>query len=168
MNQTKKNRVEPFLLGIGLLFLVTLLANGTFVYYALHSFTGLVTEGAYDKGLAFNTEIRAKRDQDALGWQGELRTDLRVGMSGQVRFTLKTRHGVPLRGARVQAVLFRPVQAGLDQSFVLDESQPGVYQGQLMVRQPGQWELRIQAISPMGVFRFVQRLDVPLLVPVTE
>ena len=168
MNQTKNRKIEPFLLGIGLMFLVVFFVNGAFVYYSLHSFSGLVTDRAYDKGLAFNTEIRAKRDQDALGWQAEVDVDLLLGISGRVEFTLKDRSGLPLVAAQVQAVLFRPVQAGFDQSFSLNEIRSGVYQGWVMVMQPGQWDLRIKASSSLGVFRFVQRIHVPLAAPVME
>ena len=154
-------RIEPFLLGIGLLFLVVFVVNGTYVYYALHSFSGLVTDKAYDEGVAFNDTIRAQQQQDALGWRGEVAVDLHAGQPGSVRFTLQDKSGQPIPGAKVSGQLFRPVQAGLDQTLTLDEIQPGVYQGQATVPQPGQWDLRLEAHAAAGLFRLARRLHIP-------
>ncbi len=158
-------RIEPFLLGVGLLFLVVFLVNGAFVYWALHSFTGLVTDKAYDQGVAFNETIQAQQKQDALGWQGEVTTVLQSGQSGSVQFTLRDRSGQPVSGARVTGLLFRPVQAGMDQPLILAEGQPGVYQGTVTVPQPGQWEVRLEATAPTGSFRHARRIQVPLSTP---
>lgn len=154
--------IEPFMLGIGLLFLVVFMINAAFVYYALETFTGVVTDQAYDKGLAFNATIQAQRQQDALGWQGEAMVNLYTGQPGTIQFILRDRAGQPLPGMQVSGLLFRPVQAGLDQTVILNEMQPGLYQGVATVPQPGQWELRIEARSAAGLFRSVQRLYIPL------
>ena len=155
-------RVEPFLLGIGLLFLVVFLVNGAFVYYALGSFSGLVTDKAYDQGLAFNDAIHAQQVQDALGWQGEATVDLSAGKPGTVQFTLKDKAGQPVPGVQVSGLLFRPIQAGLDQMLAFEAMQPGVYQGYATVPQPGQWDLRIEARSATNLFRWAQRIAIPL------
>ena len=39
---------------------------------AVRTNTGLVTESAYNKGLAYNASIRAEEAQKALGWHGDL------------------------------------------------------------------------------------------------
>ena len=51
---------------------VVLLANGTMIWLAFATWTGLETDGAYQKGLAYNRTLEAAAAQAALGWRVEL------------------------------------------------------------------------------------------------
>ena len=51
---------------------VVLLANGTMIGLAFATWTGLETEGAYQKGLAYNRVLDRARAQAALGWRVDL------------------------------------------------------------------------------------------------
>lgn len=50
-----------------------------------------------------------------------------------------TRH--PLQGAQVTAKFLRPANSRQDQSFTLQEIEAGVYQGSLILSEPGKWDL---------------------------
>ena len=47
---------------------VVLIVNLFFMFSAVHSFSGLSTDQAYDKGLKYNQEIAAAKQQQLLGW----------------------------------------------------------------------------------------------------
>ena len=49
-----------------------LLANGAMIWLAFATWTGLETEGAYQKGLAYNRTLEEAEAQAALGWQVDL------------------------------------------------------------------------------------------------
>ena len=53
------------------IFAAFLLANGIMIYFAVASWTGVGTENAYERGLAYNQTLDAVRAQEALGWQVE-------------------------------------------------------------------------------------------------
>lgn len=159
-------RLEPWPLAIVLFFVVVVAVNLLLVRLSQLSWTGLVTEGAYVKGLAFNRTLEAQRAQEALGWRVALDVSLlSVGREGRLLVSLWDRHGQPLSGVGIQGVLFRPVHQGVDQSFVLAEVQPGIYGAGVMVPLPGQWEVRLNMVASGDSYHYVQRIHLPAAVP---
>jgi nitrogen fixation protein FixH len=157
-----KFRLEPWPTAIVLFFVVVVAVNLLLVRFSQTSWTGLVTEGAYKKGLAFNKTLEAQQAQEALGWEVLLDTSpLRVGAAGHLRLSLRDRQGAPLPGAQIQGVLFRPVHQGVDQPFTMREEQPGLYNASLSVPMPGHWEVRLEMTAPAGHYRHVQRIQLP-------
>jgi nitrogen fixation protein FixH len=62
---TGRHVLYAMLIFFGVIFVV----NGVFIYLARSTFTGVSTEDAYHKGLAYNDVIRAAGSQHTLGWQ---------------------------------------------------------------------------------------------------
>ncbi|MEO5348617.1 MAG: FixH family protein [Magnetococcus sp. YQC-3] len=161
-----KFRLEPWPTAIVLFFVVVVAVNLLLVRFSQTSWSGLVTEGAYSKGLAFNKTLAAQEAQEALGWQVALdTTPLRVGAAGHLRLSLRDRQGAPLPGAQIQGMLFRPVHQGVDQPFAMQEEQPGLYSTPLSVPMPGHWEVRLEMTAPSGRYRYVQRIHLPATAP---
>ncbi|MBF0400615.1 MAG: FixH family protein [Magnetococcales bacterium] len=156
-------RFEPWPTAIVLFFVVVFIVNAAFVIVGQQSWSGLVTEGAYVKGLAFNRVLEAQQQQERLGWKLSLDSaKMVVGQSGPLSLSLRDRDDQPLAAAQIQGVLFRPVQAGTDYPFTMQEEQPGLYSVALKVPLPGQWDVKLAIVAPAGEYRYVQRIHLPL------
>ncbi|MBF0426736.1 MAG: FixH family protein [Magnetococcales bacterium] len=161
VGRPSRGRWERWAVSLVVAGLVVIAINATMAYLALHSSTGLVTENYYEKGLAYNEVLVAQRAQDALGWRGALVTGApKVGVVGQLAFTLVGREGVPIRGAAVEVALFRPVAAGHDRRLVLAEVAPGRYEAPATFDLPGMWEVKVRAVVGQAVYRYAERISV--------
>lgn len=160
MNNKNKWYKEPFMLGVGALFSIVFLVNVLFVYFALDSWTGVVTENPYSKGLNFNDRIVAQQKQDALAWKVQLEVlNLNRGIPELV-ISFQDKQGILLSFLTVKTKIFRPVGDGYDQSIILKEQTPGIYRGILNLPLPGWWELQIEAHNSQDIFRHTQRIQV--------
>lgn len=123
---------------------------------AVKTHPGVVTEKAYEHGLAYNQFIAEQEAQEARGWQGSLH------LSGKLlRFELQGRDGAPLTGATVEAEIIRPVGVAYDFTADLKETSPGVYEAELAFPQPGQWKIGVQASWQNQPYRLQQTVFVP-------
>lgn len=154
MASTKPLTGRSVLLILAGFFAVMLAANAAMVVTAFSSWTGLATNRAYERGRAYNKTIDAQRTQAALGWQGVVAREGDV-----VRLTLADANGVPVEGAAVRALLVRPVESGRDVELDLAAEGGGRYAASATLA-PGQWEVRIEAMSNGSVWRTRARLIV--------
>ncbi|MBF0427998.1 MAG: FixH family protein [Magnetococcales bacterium] len=153
-------RLEPWPTSIILFFVAVFVVNGVFIYLGLSTWPGLVTEGAYTKGLAFNQVLKAQQAQDALGWQGTLdASHLSAGQEGRLIFSIRDQQGQPLPEARIQGILVRPVQQGVDQTFTMTQKQPGVYESSLLRPLPGHWDVKLNVLAMEKEYHFVQKIN---------
>jgi len=123
---------------------------------AVRTHPGVVTEKAYEHGLAYNQFIAEQEAQEARGWQGNIKLEGTL-----LRFGLKGRDGLPLTGAAVEAAIIRPVGTGQDFAASLKETAPGVYEAQLAFPQPGQWKIGVTASWQNQPYRLQQTVFVP-------
>jgi nitrogen fixation protein FixH len=123
-------------------FLVVAAVNGLMIWYALSSWTGLVSDSAYEDGLGFDRVLAQSRAEAALGWRGTIAYD---APSGRLRVTLADRTGRPLSGLQVSAQWLRPTQEGFDRLVTLAEPSEGRYEAAVHLPLPGQWDVRITA-----------------------
>ena len=139
-------------------FAIVFVVNGIMLTIALDSFTGIETEQAYKKGLAYNEQIDAAERQAALGWQVALAAE--QSGPGEARITLEIADsaGQPLDGAEVVASLIRPTQAGHDRSEALPRSAPGRYGATVALPLEGLWDLRVEIRHERGRYRVTERL----------
>ncbi|MEM7197973.1 MAG: FixH family protein, partial [Pseudomonadota bacterium] len=119
-------------------FVVVVILDAIFVTIATSTHRGVVTELAYEKGLAYNTTIAAFDAQERLGWQADIRY-----IQPQVRFTLFDASGAPIDGARVVAHFTRVTQAGHDFHTPLVARGAGVYNGDVILPLSGQWRIGV-------------------------
>jgi nitrogen fixation protein FixH len=97
-------------------------ANLAFVFLALGTFSGTVSDRAYQEGLAYNERLAAAAEQRSRGWTGSL-TLLPEGLS----LTLEDRDGTPVSGLALVARLSRPATRAFDSNVLLTELVPGRY-----------------------------------------
>ena len=124
-----------------------------FAYIAETTHTGLVTEQAYEKGLAYNGTIKKARRQEALGFSSAIERDGR-----RIIFTLKDGHGRGVTGAHVRLSLFRPVHDGIDRDFDMSGGENGLYTAAIEWPEKGLWELRIHAQTQEGGYQTSKRM----------
>jgi nitrogen fixation protein FixH len=151
---TKRDRLIPWY--IVAFFVVVAILDGIFVYLATSTHTGVVTERAYDKGIAYNETVAAAEAQQALGWQGEIT----LAADRTLTFSLVDADGQPLSGATVKAEFMRPTQAGMDFTVELTEDAAGLYGAAVDFPVEGLWDVRVFALEGERDFQHHQRLVV--------
>ncbi len=140
------------------IFAAFLLANGIMIYFAAASWTGVGTENAYERGLAYNQTLDALRAQEALGWQ--VAAELRPLGNGEARVevALSDRDGHPVAVRRVRARLERPTHEGYDREADLRDLGGGLYGGAIALPLPGQWDLKILVEHAGGLHQTTRRV----------
>ncbi len=142
-----------------LFFLVVFIVNGFFVYFAVSSFTGVTTEGAYTKGVAYNEVVAQKRKQDALGWQDNFSLEndgdhYKISLSFSDK---KSGELIPID--KVTGILFRPSNSGHDLNLNFTNSEE-TYVAEFIPPLKGQWEAHIVAYKGDNLIK--HRYDVTI------
>lgn len=118
-------------------FFGTILAvNGIFIYTAIHTNTGVVTENAYEKGLAYNKVLDAAKEQPQL-------KDKMVYQGDVVQWTIADANGIPLRNGNASVFFMRPVKDGYDFTLALKEKSPGIYEARTDFPVHGLWTAKL-------------------------
>jgi nitrogen fixation protein FixH len=146
----------PWLIVAG--FAVIILVNGVMVYFAMTSFTGLHTEGHYQRGLDYNDVLASQAAEEKLGWTVEV--DFAETGREQIRLSVRAadRAGNPLNDAGVQVRLVRPVQAGHDMNVTLAAAGDGLYSAEIKLPLRGQWDILAQISHPSGNYSTATRI----------
>jgi nitrogen fixation protein FixH len=144
----------PWIFVVGMLVVVAV--NGVLFTFAISTFSGLQTEDAYRKGIAYNDALAGAREQAQRGWQAEI-----DHAGARVRVRLTDAVGAGLDGLDVVVDAIRPVQAGHDLQVRLDPVGNGVYGGALALPFKGVWDLRVSAAGGAAGFQTVKRISVP-------
>lgn len=119
------------------------------IWYALSTWSGLVSDSAYAEGLGFDRVLAASRAEAALGWKGTIAYD----PAGRIVFHLLDAKGRPLPRMGVSMVMLRPTREGFDRSASLRETSPGEYEVGLRPPLPGVWDVRV-IVAAQGQTRF--------------
>jgi nitrogen fixation protein FixH len=152
-------------------FLLIIAVNATLIVLATDTFSGLQTEGAYQKGLTYNATLAAARAQERLGWRAELKV-LPKGPTDPKhrRFDISIRlHDAveqPITDHDVRVYFSRPTRQGDDFEAALAPRGAGLYSTAVDVPLPGQWDLTIvareTAIKGVGsTWQTTQRIYLP-------
>jgi nitrogen fixation protein FixH len=128
---------------------------------AVRTNTGLVTDDAYDKGLAYNKTLQAEAQQDALKWRGTVNLTSISGDKVHADFSLTDADGQTLNNADVHLWLVRPTQDGMDQNLALKALPGGHYGADLTLPVRGLWEARASATLNGHNYQTVRRIVVP-------
>lgn len=115
-----------------------LIVDSAFVYTALRTHSGEVTEQAYEKGLAYNQTLEKAREQPQLSERA--RYDAPV-----FRWQLNNPDGTAVSGAAVNVTFLRPVAQGSDFTISLQETAPGLYEAKPVFSHKGLWTAKLDA-----------------------
>lgn len=129
--------LSAFLAFFGMIFLV----NGTMIYSALRTHTGLVANEPYRKGLHYNDRIAASDRQALLDWADAVT----LGRDGRLAVRMTAAGGRPVPSLAMRAVVGRPATNREDRAIELKETEPGVYAATLGVLDAGGWLVSLEA-----------------------
>jgi nitrogen fixation protein FixH len=124
---------------------VVFVVNGAFVYFATSSWTGLETNNAYIRGLAYNSVLDAAAAQRERGWDVSLEVAGPGPLTATVAATFADAAGRPLDGLSVTAAFRRPATEGHDLTIALDAGTPGEYGASVELPLAGNWDVRLTA-----------------------
>jgi len=138
---------------IVLFFVVLSFVFGGFTYVALKTHTGIVTDNAYKKGLAYNDIIDKDRQQAALGYKAQLRRE-----QGVLVFALTDKAGAPVEMSSAAIWFFRPTDAKGDLRAEMTAAAAGRFEYAAAPPAPGLWEVRILAETAAGSYQHTKRM----------
>jgi len=125
---------------------------------AIKTYTGTVTDNAYEKGLAYNHTLEADKRMKNLGWQGDLQVKKLQNGHIAVTFQLKDKSGRNLKNAEVELWLIRPTQAKLDQKSKMSIQVDGYYTTDIILPEAGLWDARVSARIDGQVYQLSKRV----------
>jgi nitrogen fixation protein FixH len=143
---------------VGLMLLVVAV-NGTMMYFAQSTFSGLDNEKAYEQGIQYNTILKEAQASAALGWTAKT-TVTSTAAGRHIAVTITDKDGRPLQGLDLVAHLARPVSTEFDQQLTLHSEGNGVYGADVTLPALGSWELRLAAETGPTDWQVVQRIFV--------
>ncbi len=120
--------------------------DAVFVTVALRTNPGVVTEQAYEKGLAYNKVFEWQKDQKNMGYQGEITWE-----EDRLSVDLRDLQGRIVSGCMLNATFSRPLADDPDIHVQLHEEK-GVYLAKVPSVAPGPWRIQIVADTPKGEF----------------
>lgn len=141
-------------------FLLVVAINGVMIWLAASTWTGLVTERAYDRGLEYNRNLEAAARMAQLGWQTRLTVATLADGARELRLEARDRTGEPLAGLLVEGKLERPVHEGADRELFLMPAGRGLYRAVLEDLPPGQWHAHLRLTRGNERFVVSERLIV--------
>lgn len=113
-----------------------MILDGIFVYLAVSTQTGVVTEQSYEKGLEYNKTLEEVRNQPKLN-------DEVIYKDNTLTWIIKDKRNMPVN-AQAKATFFRPVQDGYDFTVSLEPKGKGVYEIRPDLPLKGLWSVRLQ------------------------
>jgi nitrogen fixation protein FixH len=137
-----------------LFFLVVASLDAVFVTVALRTHTGLVTEQAYEKGLAYNDTLEQARSQPPIQQAASFQ-------DGRIRWRLRDESGNLLERPDVKVRIVRPVKASMDFERILTHVGNGVYEAALDLPAPGYWQARLEVKWDNRQYRTVLDFTAP-------
>jgi nitrogen fixation protein FixH len=141
-------------------FLVVGAVDGAMIYKAVKTFSGEVVPHPYERGLAYNRDIAAAREQEMRDWKVEARLSRLPGGETEIRVTARDAAGAEISGVEMSALLAAPASLAKDVRVALAETAPGRYAGKIAVP-AGQRDLVLTASrGGAEVFRSRNRIDV--------
>jgi nitrogen fixation protein FixH len=153
VQKKKYNKIIP--LYFVAFFVVLAILDGIFVYLAVNSQTGLVTENAYEKGIRYNQAIeQAERDKDV---KHNISFEQVGEKDGIINYAIQTDNEI--NSVIVQAI--RPINDDLDFSEQMSKSKAGLhYSTNVTFPSKGLWDLLVIARSDDVEYRKKQRVFV--------
>ncbi|MGD9785370.1 MAG: FixH family protein [Hyphomicrobiaceae bacterium] len=131
------------LFGLLAFFGVVFAVNGWFLYEALSTHTGVVSNEPYRKGLAYNERIAAEARQSERGWAAAL--EFSESGSGPITFALTDRSGAGVTGLSVRGRIGRHSTQALDTMLLFQERAPGRYVADIGKLSGGTWTADVEA-----------------------
>ncbi|HLT79088.1 MAG TPA: FixH family protein [Ferrovibrio sp.] len=155
MADDRSSRWIPWIFVLG--FAVIIAVNATLIAFAIESFSGLVVEHPYRKGVEYSQTQEMLDRQRQLGWEYELRAEPHA--DGDVNVAVAWHHdAAPLNDLQVSAEFIRPVENAAPLTVFLQHRGNGEYAASVRLPAAGLWDVRITAERREERFVAAERL----------
>jgi len=149
----QRSNIVPWLFVAG--FVIVIAVNGTMMWLAISSFSGLYSGHARDRGLHYNQVMAEQRDREALGWTIETSWQANDGLLG---LRINERDGTVLAGASVVVDLVRPAEKRAPIRIGMTPEGGGRYAGAVALPARGSWDADIVIEARGHRFAITRRL----------
>lgn len=136
-------------------FTLVFAVNGTMMWLAISSFSGLYGNGAREREYHYNRVIAEQKARDALGWK--IDTSWRAD-DNRLQIAVTQADGSGLAGARINAQLVRPAEKEDPLPLALAEVGNGRFSGHVNLPKRGNWDLDILVVAQGHNFAITKRL----------
>ncbi|MEL3888811.1 FixH family protein [Ferrovibrio sp. MS7] len=153
-----KQRWIPSLFVFG--FLVVIAVNATLITFATKSFSGLVVEHPYKKGIEYTQMQQSLEGQKALHWKYRLSTESQPDGGLRLVLTWQDQAGLALSGLAIALEAERPVENMPAIQARMLEVAGGRYEAVLHLPRQGVWNIGIEAQRDGQHFLAAERIVV--------
>ena len=151
--RSPRSSIVPWLFVAG--FTIVIAVNGTMMWLAIGSFSGLYTGHARERGVHYNDVVAEQRSRDALGWT--VQVDWRPG-TDRLDLAVKDAGGRPLESATVTVELIRPAEKRPPVEVALKDTGGGRFSGDVDLPARGNWDADIVVEAAGKRFALTKRL----------
>ena len=142
-------------------FALILIANASFLYFAVKTYPGEKEKKSYRQGLLFNDILEARAAQDALGWRAAIDSVVRDGDAVTLVVSFRDASGSTLDGLDLAGTLARPASDVGAQDVAFAPAGAGRYWA-VVAAEAGAWDLTVTARSSADErFQFTNRVMLP-------
>lgn len=145
--------IVPWLFVAG--FAIVIAVNGTMMWLAISSFSGLYSGHARERGLRYNQVVAQQQSRDALGWS--VQAGWQPG-SDRLDLALSEAAGQPLEGAVVTVELIRPAEKRPPVEVTMSALGGGKFSGSVVLPARGNWDADIVVEAGGQRFALTKRL----------
>lgn len=154
--RSSRPSIVPWLFVAG--FAIVIAVNGTMMWLAIGSFSGLYSDHARERGLHYNQVIAEQRDREALGWTIEASWQKDRNVLG---LKLGDRGGQALADATVVVDLIRPAEKRAPLRIAMAPLGGGRFAGAVDLPARGNWDADIAVEAGGHRFAVTRRLFLP-------
>lgn len=151
--RSPRSSIVPWLFVAG--FAIVIAVNGTMMWLAIGSFSGLYSGHARERGVHYNEVVAQQRSRDALGWT------VQVGWqaaSNRLDLTVADSDGRPLEATAVSVELIRPAEKRPPVEVTLNGLGGGRFSGSIVLPARGNWDADIVVDAEGQRFALTKRL----------
>jgi nitrogen fixation protein FixH len=149
----KSFSIVPWLFVAG--FALVIAVNGTIMWFAIGSFSGLYSTHARDRGMRYNRVVAEQQARDALGWTVEATWQAEVH---RLELAVKDAGGRPIDGAAVGVELIRPAEKRPPVRFTMEPLGDGRFAATVALPARGNWDADIVVDAGSRRFAITKRL----------
>ena len=145
--------IVPWLFVAGLAIVIAV--NGTMMWLAIDSFSGLYSDHARERGVHYNQVVAEQQSRDALGWT--VQAGWQPG-SNRLDLTLSDANGQPLEATVVSVELIRPAEKRPPVEVTMSGLGGGKFSGSVVLPARGNWDADIVIEARGRRFALTKRL----------
>lgn len=135
--------------------------NAYFITVSVKTFRGEDEQKPYLQGVEYNDTLARRTEQRKIGWKAAMSATRLASGEVRVSVALVQANGRPETNTALHGELRHPADENRDRDLTLKETQPGIYQTDLINVSPGSWDVLVSNTDKATPFEAVRRLWIP-------